>query len=199
MGLCPSIAGMSMSWGRSKLCPGLCSHFSRPEENSKKITCWSENHGWETGTRGPGSPLAPAGGSPGLSSAGWCSPSSCPLLPYVLRHFACGCLSVFLHSRTLSSISRPRALLQPRSAQSRIQIFWASTIWKKAPVLPAALYRLEWKKKKNKNPIELGKCCRAAPAGRCQRPRPLSPRAGEQPQPQSRSAAAQPRQSLQKK
>lgn len=121
--------------------------FQQARKNSKKITCWSENRGWETGTHGPGSSLAPAGGSPGLSSAGWCSPSSCPLLPYVLRHFACGCLSVFLHSRTLSSISRPRALLQPRSAQSRIQIFRASAIWKKAPVLPAALYRLEWKKK----------------------------------------------------
>lgn len=31
----------------------------------------------------------------------------------------------------------------------RIQIFWASVIWMKAPVLPGTLHRLEWKKNKN--------------------------------------------------
>lgn len=65
------------------------------KKNSKKITCWNKNHGWETGMHGPGSSLAPAGGSPGLSSTRWRPPASCHRCHTMLRHFAHGCLSVF--------------------------------------------------------------------------------------------------------
>lgn len=159
----------------------------------------AESRGWEMGTYGPASSLAPAGGSPGLSSARWLSPSSSPLLPCMLRHFAWGCLSVFLHSRMLSSISQPPAL-QPQSARSRIQIFWASAIWTKTPVLPAALHRLEWKKKYKNIPSSWVNAARLPWPGTAScLPWPLSLWAGEQPQPQSCSVAAQPRQSLEKK
>lgn len=94
-------------------------------KNSKNIPCWCEIHAWRWGR----SPI--------------------PLPTAAIRIQALFlCLSVFLHSPMSSSISQPRAL-QPQSAQPRIQIFWASAIWTKAPVLPGILHRLEWKKNKN--------------------------------------------------
>lgn len=82
-------------WAGQKPSPGLCSHVRKLGKSFIKITRWSESCGWETSIHDPGASLAPAGGSPGLSRARWWPPSSNPLLPYMLRHFAFVCLFAF--------------------------------------------------------------------------------------------------------